>query len=66
MTRWVMLPLNRGGGFGGGGFGGAGFGGGGFSDIFEQMFSEFSGGRGRAEQARHGADLRYDLTIDHG
>ena len=50
------------GGFGGGG--GAGFGGGGFSDIFEQMFSEFSGGRGRADQARHGADLRYDLTID--
>ncbi len=34
-------------GFGGGGAG-AGFGGfgGGFSDIFEQMFSEFSGGRG--------------------
>ena len=49
------------GGFGGGaGFGG----GGGFSDIFEQMFSEFSGGRGRQDQARHGADLRYDLTID--
>ncbi|MGB0309523.1 MAG: molecular chaperone DnaJ [Candidatus Puniceispirillaceae bacterium] len=56
--------FEQGGGFGGGGFGGAGFGGGGFSDIFEQMFSEFSGGRGRAEQARHGADLRYDLTID--
>ena len=28
------------------------------------MFSEFSGGRGRSDQARHGADLRYDLTID--
>ena len=56
--------FEQGGGFGGGGFGGAGFGGGGFSDIFEQMFSEFSGGRGRSEQARHGADLRYDLIID--
>ena len=28
----------------GGGFGGGGFGGGGFSDIFDQMFSEFSRG----------------------
>ncbi|MGB1553545.1 MAG: DnaJ domain-containing protein, partial [Candidatus Puniceispirillaceae bacterium] len=35
-----------GGGFGGGGFGGGGFGGGGFADIFDQMFSEFSGGAG--------------------
>ena len=52
-------------GFGGGGAG-AGFGGfgGGFSDIFEQMFSEFSGGRGGGGQSRHGADLRYDLDID--
>ena len=47
-------------GFGGGG--GGGFGGGGFSDIFEQMFSEFSGGRSNA-QARQGSDLRYDLDI---
>ncbi len=48
------------------GGGGAGFGGfgGGFSDIFEQMFSEFSGGQSRAGQSRHGADLRYDLDID--
>ena len=44
------------GGFGGGGFGG--FGGGGFSDIFEQMFSEFSGGRSGGGGAQHGADLR--------
>ena len=54
-------------GFGGGGGGaGAGFGGfgGGFSDIFEQMFSEFSGGPGGGGQSRHGADLRYDLDID--
>ena len=48
------------------GGGGAGFGGfgGGFSDIFEQMFSEFSGGQSRGGQSRHGADLRYDLDID--
>jgi len=49
------------GGFGGSGFGG--FGGGGFSDIFEQMFSEFSGGRSGGGGAQHGADLRYDLSI---
>ena len=49
---------------GGGGFGGGGFGGGGgFSDIFEQMFSEFSGGGNGGGQARKGADLRYDLSI---
>ena len=47
----------------GGGAGFAGFGGG-FSDIFEQMFSEFSGGQSRGGQSRHGADLRYDLDID--
>ena len=48
------------------GGGGAGFGGfgGGFSDIFEQMFSEFSGGQSRGSQSRHGADLRYDMDID--
>jgi molecular chaperone DnaJ len=50
--------FEQGGGFGGGGFPG------GFSDIFEQMFSEFSGGRGQTSHARHGADLRYDLEID--
>ena len=48
---------------GGGGEGFGGFGGG-FSDIFEQMFSEFSGGQSRGGQSRHGADLRYDLDID--
>ena len=47
------------------GFGGAGgfAGGGGFSDIFEQMFSEFSGGQNEGRQARKGADLRYDLSV---
>ena len=52
----------QGGGAGAGGFGGAE----GFSDIgdiFESIFgSAFSGGGGR-QQARRGADLRYDLEI---
>ena len=52
-----------GGGGGFGGFGGGGFGGGGFSDIFEQMFSEFSSGRSSGSQSQHGADMRYDLQI---
>ena len=50
-----------GGGFGGGGAGFGGFGGG-FSDIFDQMFSEFSG-RGSGDQTRHGSDMRYDMNI---
>ncbi len=44
----------------GGGFGG--FSGGGFTDIFEQMFSEFNGGRDQNTSSQ-GSDLRYDLTI---
>jgi molecular chaperone DnaJ len=52
------------GGFGGGGFGGGGFGGGGFADIFDQMFSEFSGGAGGGRQRNSGGnDLRYDMTV---
>ena len=48
----------------GGGFGGGGFGGGGFADIFDQMFSEFSGGaRGGQGQDRSGSDLRYDMNV---
>ncbi|MCB1384680.1 MAG: molecular chaperone DnaJ [Nitratireductor sp.] len=51
---------------GGAGFGGAGgFGGGGFSDIFEDLFGEMMGGRGRrggGGRAR-GADLRYNMEI---
>ena len=55
---------------GGGGAGFAGFGGG-FSDIFEQMFSEFSGGQSRGGQSRHGADLESnaiprDRSLDPG
>ena len=52
-----------GGGFGGGFSSGGGFGGGGFSDIFDQMFSEFSGGSNEGRQGRKGADLRYDLSV---
>ena len=55
------------GGFGGGGGPGAGaggFAGGGFSDIFDQMFSEFSGGAGGGRQRNSGGnDLRYDMTV---
>ena len=62
--------FDQNGGFGGGGFGGgAGFGGaGGFSDIFDEMFSDFMGGRGGRGGGRRantkGSDLRYDLDID--
>ena len=36
----------------------------GFSDIFESVFGEFMGGaRGGRQQARRGADLRYDMEI---
>lgn len=44
---------------GGGGAGAAGFGG--FSDIFEDIFSQFTG-RGRQPSGR-GQDLRYDLEM---
>ena len=59
--------FEQGGGFGGGGagFGGAGFGGG-FSDIFDEMFSDFMGGRGGRGGRRantKGSDLRYDMDI---
>ena len=46
------------------GFGGGGFSGGGFSDIFDQMFSEFSGGAGGSRQRNEGGnDLRYDMSV---
>lgn len=36
----------------------------GFSDIFDNIFGEFMGGRGRSRSAAmRGADLRYDLEI---
>jgi molecular chaperone DnaJ len=52
-------------GMNGGGGGSGGPGGGGFSDlgdIFETIFGSAFGGGGR-QQARRGADLRYDLEI---
>src|SRR5215470_14441313 len=52
------------GGMGRGGAG-AGFAGGGFdfTDIFDEMFGEFMGGR-RGQQSRgRGADLRYNMEI---
>ncbi|MGE5546571.1 MAG: molecular chaperone DnaJ [Solirubrobacterales bacterium] len=49
------------GGRGGGGF--EGFGGGGFSDLFEEMFGEFMGGRGRGQASGRGADLRFNMEI---
>ncbi len=51
------------GGPGAGGFGGGGFGGG-FSDIGDIFESIFGGdGFGGQQQARRGADLRYDMEI---
>jgi molecular chaperone DnaJ len=54
----------------GGGAGFSGFSGGNFSDIFEDLFSEFTGGRrgggGTAQaqsSAARGSDLRYNLDI---
>ncbi len=52
-----------GGGGGGGGFSGAGS----FSDIFEDLFSEFTGRRGGGQaqsSAARGSDLRYNLDIE--
>ena len=62
---WAMPLLIRrqAAGFGGGGFGGGGFGGGGFSDIFDQMFSEFSRGARGGQPDRAGNDLRYDMNV---
>ena len=64
--RMGHAAFEQGSGFGGGGagFGGAGFGGGGFSDIFDEMFSDFMGGRGGGRRANtKGSDLRYDMEI---
>ena len=50
---------------GGGGF--SGFQGGGFSDIFEDLFSEFSGSGGRGQRQdtnNRGADLKYSLQLN--
>ena len=56
--------FENGGGRQSGGFGG--FGGADFSDIFEDFFGDFGGGR-RSSRGRNsnnrGSELRYDLTI---
>jgi molecular chaperone DnaJ len=53
----------EGGGPGPGGFGGGG-GAGGFSDIFEEMFGDFMGGRGgQRASAGRGSDLRFNMEI---
>ncbi len=49
------------GGGGGGGFGGGEFGD--LGDIFETIFGNAFGGGGGRQQARRGADLRYDMEI---
>ena len=46
----------------GGGFGG-GFGTAGFSDIFDQIFNDFSGGGQGGQGQRTGGDLRYELSV---
>ena len=64
-----MGGMSGGGGAGPGGFSGFSGGGGSFSDIFEDLFSEFTGGRGRnggsqaQASAARGSDLRYNLEI---
>jgi molecular chaperone DnaJ len=59
--------FNGAGGMGaGGGAGGFGFDpGSAFSDIFEDLFGEFTGrgGRGRGQGAGRGSDLRFNMTI---
>ncbi len=49
------------GGFGGGGSGPNGFGD--IGDIFETIFGQAFGGGGGRQQARRGADLRYDMEV---
>jgi molecular chaperone DnaJ len=59
--RFGHAAFENGGGGGGGGFGGAG----GFADIFEDIFGEMMGGRGRRSSGgrERGADLRFNMEI---
>ncbi len=50
-------------GSGGAGPAGGGFGGGNFSDIFEDMFGDFMGGRGGKGAQTRGSDVQYTLEI---
>lgn len=47
----------------GAGFGGFDFSGSGFESIFEEMFSNFGGGRSRTSAQAAPVDMRYDLEI---
>jgi molecular chaperone DnaJ len=58
--RYGHAAFEQGGGAGAGGFD---FGGG-IGDIFEQMFGDFVGGRGRQRGPRAGADIRVGVEID--
>ncbi len=64
--RFGHAAFENGGSGGAGPFGGGGFGpdfGATMSDIFEEMFGDFMGGRRGRSQASRGADLRYNLEI---
>ena len=50
-------------GNGGGGFRGHGDFGSAFSDVFDDLFGNFAGGRGGAARASRGSDLRYNLEV---
>lgn len=69
--RFGHAAFQNGGGPGGAGFGAGGFSAGAFSDVFEDIFGEFMGGRGggggRARQSSgRGADLKYEIEISLG
>ena len=51
------------GGGGGPSSGFSGFQGGGFSDIFDDLFSEFTGSSRRSNTNQRGADLKFNLTV---
>lgn len=59
--RYGHASFQQGAGGGQGGFGGGDFGD--IGDIFETIFGGAFGGGGGRQQARRGADLRYDLEI---
>ena len=62
--RFGHAAFEQGGGGRGGAAGGFDFGGGGggFSDLFEEMFGDFMGGR-RGQASGRGSDLRYNMEI---
>jgi molecular chaperone DnaJ len=64
--RFGHAAFEQGGGFPGGGGGGFDFSGaGGLGDIFDEMFREFSGGRGGGrKRTRAGADVQTQVEID--